>query len=76
MVRLTIALEEEILERARNRARQQGTSVDEVLRSYLESYAGSDEDREEAIRALLDLSKKAQSGSGGRTWSRDELHER
>jgi hypothetical protein len=78
MVRLTLALEESVLERAQSKAQQQGTSVDEVLRNYLESYAGGqrERDRQEAIRTLLDLSSKAQSGSGGRTWTRDDLHER
>jgi hypothetical protein len=77
-VHLTIALEETVLERAGLKARQQGTSVDEVLRSYLESYADTQQegDRQEAVRTLLDLSSKAQSGSGGRKWTRDELHER
>jgi Family of unknown function (DUF6364) len=78
MVRLTIALEEDVLERARTKAQQQGTSVDEILRSYLESYADvqRDRDRQEATKTLLDLSSKARSGSGGRKWTRDELHER
>lgn len=78
MVRLTIALEEEILERARTKAQEQGTSVDEVLRTYLESYAGvqRERDRQEATKTLLDLSSRAQSGSGGRRWTRDELYER
>ena len=78
MVRLTIALEEEVLERAQTKAQQQGTSVDEVLRSYLESYAGvqRERDRQEAIKTLLDLSSNARSGSGGRKWTRDELYER
>lgn len=78
MVRLTIALEKEILERARMKAQQQGTSVDEVLRSYLESYAGVQRERncQEATKTVLGLSSRAQSGSGGRKWTRDELHER
>jgi molybdenum-dependent DNA-binding transcriptional regulator ModE len=78
MVRLTIALEEEVLERAQSKARRQGTSLDELLRSYLESYSElqQERDRQEAIKTLLDLSSKAQSGSGGRKWTRDELYER
>jgi hypothetical protein len=77
MTHLTIALEENLLENAQERARQQGTSVEEILRGYLQSYVGAEEERQrEAIDALLDLSSKARSGSGGRKWTRDELHER
>lgn len=78
MVYLTIAVEETVLERAELKARQQGTSVDEVLRSYLEAYADAQQEtsRREALKTLLDLSSKAQSGSGGRKWTRDELYER
>ena len=76
MVNVTIALEEDVLERARTKAQRQGSSLDEVLRSYLESYAGGRQEQKDAIRTLLDLSSKARSGSGGRRWSRDELHDR
>jgi hypothetical protein len=77
MTHLTIALEENLLEEAQDRARRQGTSVEEILRGYLQAYVGTLEERQRAaIDALLDLSSKAQSGSGGRKWTRDELHER
>jgi len=78
MVNLTIALEEGLLEQAQKRALEQGTSLDEILRSYLESYVDKEqrERQERAVRSLLDLSSQARSGSGGRKWTRDELHER
>jgi metal-responsive CopG/Arc/MetJ family transcriptional regulator len=77
MTHLTIALEENLLEEAQDRARQQGTSVEEVLRGYLQSYVETRQERQkEAIDSLLDLSSKACGGSGGRKWTRDELHER
>jgi metal-responsive CopG/Arc/MetJ family transcriptional regulator len=78
MTHLTIALEENLLEEAQERARQQGTSVEEVLRRYLEFYVDTQqqERQREAIEALLDLSTRTRSGSGGRKWTRDELHER
>jgi antitoxin YefM len=33
-------------------------------------------ERSRSIKTLLDLSSKARSGSGGRKWTRDELHDR
>jgi hypothetical protein len=64
------------MERACSKALEEGTSVDALLRSYLEAYSGSREDREQAVKKLLDLSRKATSGSGGHRWAREELHER
>jgi hypothetical protein len=49
--------------------------VDALLRSYLEAYSTSREDREQAVKKLLKLSRKATSGSGGRLSTRENLHE-
>ncbi|MFY9820016.1 MAG: DUF6364 family protein [Thermoanaerobaculia bacterium] len=76
MAHLTITLDEATLERARSKASEEGTSVDALLRSYLEAYSGSREDREQAVKTVLELSQKTTSGSGGRRWTREELHER
>lgn len=77
MVRLTVSLDEKVLEEARKKAGQEGTSVPDLVRSYLESYAGDQPSgQRQAIRELIDLSLRVQSGSGGAKWTRDELHER
>ena len=77
MTQPKIALEEEVLEKARRKASLQGTSVDELLRSYLESYVDDQpSERQHSIAILLDLSSRVRSGSGGRKWTRDELHAR
>jgi hypothetical protein len=76
LVNVTIALDDEVLERASAKAEEQGLSLDALLRDYLEVFAGVRASREEAVRTLLSLSVKAESGSGGRLWTRDELHER
>ncbi|MGA8053555.1 MAG: DUF6364 family protein [Burkholderiales bacterium] len=76
MANLTIAVDDEILKRARLRATEQGTSVNAVVRDYLEQYAGSRSAQEQALAKLLALSENAQSRRGRRAWTRDELHER
>jgi metal-responsive CopG/Arc/MetJ family transcriptional regulator len=77
MTRLTISLEQDLLEAATREAQQRGTTLEQVVRSYLESYVAEQPARQrEAIARLLDLSSKVQSGSGGRKWTRDEIHER
>ncbi|HET6582306.1 MAG TPA: hypothetical protein VFG69_02640 [Nannocystaceae bacterium] len=77
MSNLTITIDDDLLRRARMQALAQGTSVNAVLRAFLEAYVGSD-GRIEARRRLVELAKRARSGSGrgGRTWTRDDLHDR
>jgi hypothetical protein len=72
---LTITVDDEVLRRARIRALSQGTSVNAVLREFLESYAGSDVEAGARARlAELARESKASSGSRGRTWTRTEAY--
>lgn len=76
MRNLTVAIDEAILRKARIRALEQGTSVNALLRQYLESYAGGTEERPAAVQDLIVLSKKSRSRRGEQVWTRDELHKR
>ncbi len=77
MANLTIAIDDALLRRARIRALEQGTSVNEVLREYLASYADSGvESAARAAIAELALAATASSGPQGRSWTRDDLHDR
>jgi len=65
MAHLTITVDEDTLVRARSKALEDGTSVDALLRSYLEAYSSSQETREQTSRdpfaALRALSGTAHS---------------
>ena len=76
MANLTIVVEDEVLKRARLRAIEQGTSVNALLRDYLDAYSGASATQREAVRDLVTRSRKATSGRGGNRWTRDDLHER
>jgi len=76
MANLTIVIEEDVLRKARLRALQQGTSVNAVLRDYLHAFAGAVDERERAVRDLLDMSRRAKTRAPRRRWTRDEVHER
>lgn len=76
MGNLTITLDDELLHRARLRALEQETSVNSLLRDYLEAYAAAGTTWDQATDAILRLSSRAKSGRGERHWTRDELHER
>jgi hypothetical protein len=73
---LTITIDDEILRRARLRALEQNTSVNALLRGYLDAFAASGATWDQATDAILRLSSQARSGRGDRRWTRDELHER
>jgi len=75
MANLTIAIDDDLLRRARIRALEADTSVNALLRDYLTSYAGSDAmAKRRAIVATADALNYC--SVGGRNWTRDELHDR
>ena len=77
MANLTITVDDRLLKQARMRALEDGTSVNAVLRTYLERYAGVG-DTAEALGGFMRLAEEsaATSGPSGRSWTRDELHDR
>ena len=77
MANLTITVDEETVKRARIRALEEGTSVNALLRDYLEDYAGVRRERLEAGRKLLELSRNSKASSGGKGLpKREELYNR
>ena len=74
---LTITIDDRLLKQARRRALEDGTSVNALLRTYLERYAGVG-GMAEALDGFARLARMsdATSGADGRTWNRDEIHDR
>lgn len=79
MANLTVTVDDDLLRRARVRAVGQGTSVNALVRDYLEAYADPDVALR-ARRSLVELSVSVGtgvgSGSSGREWTRDQAHDR
>jgi len=75
MSNLTITIDEDLLRRARIRALERGTSVNAVLREFLQAYVGGNDDRVRAIRGVIDLARRTGAGRGDARWTRDELHD-
>jgi hypothetical protein len=75
MTNLTISIDEKVLQDARIRALKQGTSVNLLLREYLEAYAAQEETHLR-LRKFLEIAKnsKAASRSGERAWKRSDLY--
>jgi hypothetical protein len=68
---LTLAIDDALLHRARVRAAQERTTVNAVVRMFLESY-GADERRAAATR-LVQLAR-AHATTTGTSWTRDDLY--
>jgi len=75
---LTITVNEDIVRRARIRALERGTSVNAVLREFLEDFAGRDEARDARSRLAQlarSLPKGGRKSTRRRGWSREELYD-
>jgi hypothetical protein len=74
---LTIVVDEVTLKKARMRALEEDTSVNAVLREYLEEYASRNREQVEAARRIIEASRESRSGSGpgGRKWKREDAYE-
>ena len=74
MANLTLVVDDAVLKRARQRALEEGTSVNAQVRAFLDRYAGAGSGFEGFLALTEGLG--ARSGPEGRTWRRAELHER
>lgn len=72
---VTLSIDEEVIQRARRKAEAMGTSVNQLIRDYLEQLAGKTDPAEDA-REFERLSHLAQGDSQGWKFNREELHER
>lgn len=75
MKNITLSADETLIERARTEAARRGTSLNQLIRDYLEELAG-----DRGPTAELDRLRELSEHSGGRRrdwqFNRDELHER
>lgn len=75
MANLTLSLDDSLLQRAREAALREHTSVNALVRDYLTQYVDAKSRRLAALDTLDALAAKSTSRSDKR-WSRDELHDR
>ena len=73
---LTLAIDGEILTRARIEAASRRTTVNALVRDYLASLAGNETARKASARWLSRMMHSRPLGVGKVNWTRDELHER
>ena len=71
---LTLSVAEDVVERAREIARQRGTTLNAMVRAYLEDLAGKR--RGETLAEQFDTLWGQRAGhSGGQRFHRDDLYE-
>jgi hypothetical protein len=72
---LTLQLDEAVIRRAKVIAAKRGTSVSGLVARDLGELVGQDERYEDAMLRAREILARA-IARGGRSWRRDELHER
>ena len=72
---LTLSVKEDVIKRARGVAKARGTSVNQLVREYLQSLGGLSEPEQE-IAELRRLSDEGKGRSAGWRFDRDEIHAR
>jgi len=72
---VTLSIEEQLVQRARQIAESMGTSLNQLIRDYLEDLT-SPSSIEDAIAELRQLSAEGKGDSRGWKFDREELHER
>lgn len=72
---LTLSVKEDVLKRARSVAKARGTSVNQLVREYLEALGGLSEP-ERDIREFRRLSEEGRGRAAGWRFDRDEIHAR
>jgi hypothetical protein len=72
---VTLSVDDEILARAQELASRRGTSLDQLVRDYIQELA-TNLSTGEMIAELDSLWSTSAGDSGGKRWTREELHER
>lgn len=73
---ITLSADRELIKKSREYAKQQGTSLNNIIRDFLKNISGEN-DRRASAREFAQL---ARTGAGcsepGYTFDRDEIHDR
>jgi hypothetical protein len=73
-VNITLSIDEQVVERAREKLRATGKTLNQAIREHLQHIAGEDDSNLE--RELEEFKRRAgQGNSNGWKWNREELYE-
>jgi hypothetical protein len=74
MKNITLSADEGMIEAARERAREENTTLNEQFRLWLAEYARHEQRAERAMAVVRELRGRVRTG--GRRFTRDEMNER
>ena len=74
MRNITLSADERTIERARERAKTNRTTLNQEFRRWLEQYARTEQQASEAAAVIREIQGYARTG--GRRFTRDEMNER
>lgn len=72
---VTLSVDEDLIARARRFAERRGTSLNQLIRDYLEELTAR-EAKDTTLSELESLWEREPGASGGRTWDRESLYDR
>ncbi len=76
MKNITLSVDEKVLAAARRYALAHDSSVNGLVREFLNQIANSEDRARNARLRIAELSRRSPARIGTITWKRDELHER
>jgi hypothetical protein len=76
MKNVTIALDEKTLREARRIAVERSTSLNGLIREFLERLTARESHGRTARRRIVELVRDGKAEVGERNWTRDDLHDR
>ncbi len=76
MRNLTLAIEEDVLLAARKYALEHGTTVNQLVRAYLEEVAAGDARHRQAAERMRRNLDRLELEVGPRSWTREDLYDR
>lgn len=76
MKNVTLAIDEALLREARRIAAERSTTLNAMIREFLEELARNESQAAKARSRIVELCRETHAEVGQRTWSRGELHER
>ena len=76
MKNVTIAIDEALLRDARRIAAERSTTLNALIRQYLEELSRTESQAAKARHRIVELCRETRAEVGPRIVSRDELHER
>lgn len=76
MKNVTLAIDESLLREARRIAADRSTTLNAMIREFLEELAERESKAARARERIVDLCRNSHAEVGPRAWTRDDLHER